>query len=468
MTIADQLRGGVRDIDLPADLILADGEIIACQKLLRILPHKRAVMQARWHGKSVLVKLMPDTASGARTVRREKRGWKILQTANIATPKLLRVARCADKSHVLIFEFLRGAQSLGELWKVEKKDKQDKQDKQGAQVAATGIAVIAALHRSGCIHTDPHLDNFLVANQKVYVIDVASIKRRPKSPVFNRGWRRRNLALFIALFLPAWQRRLCEMLARHYREAANDNRLTAEIMRVRRRRSARYLKKCFRDCSDFAVHRSWRKRAAWRRDLQSDALNAFIQTPQKLMRSGARIKNSAHIVRAKLGGRQVVIMRDNNIAKRWKYFRPTAAHRNWRNAHLLLTAGIATPTPIAYIETRFGPLRFGGYYLCEFNPAPSLRTLPFAKAPKSIAKPIAKSIGALFEAMRLAQICHSELKSRNLLVGADGICVIGLQSVKQCTARNIAAYLRIDRETLLADCDAQIRQLLAAATVDFE
>ncbi|MGI9311906.1 MAG: hypothetical protein ACR2P7_10370, partial [bacterium] len=139
---------------MPVELVLADGAVVRCTKMLRLLPGKRAVMQGRWQGQSVLIKLMPDTASGRRNARRETTGHRLLRDAGIDTPDLLFAARSEDRGHVLGFAFVHDAQPLGALWR-ERAERR-------AGIAAAALELLARLHRRGCRHADPHLDNFLL------------------------------------------------------------------------------------------------------------------------------------------------------------------------------------------------------------------------------------------------------------------------------------------------------------------
>ncbi|MDD9875714.1 MAG: hypothetical protein OXU22_09315, partial [Gammaproteobacteria bacterium] len=160
MTVVEQLQQGCREIKMPARLNLAGGETLECAETLRVLPGKRAVMKARWRERTVLVKLMLDTPSGRRNVRRELSGYRALKAANIATPELLLTTRCKEGHHVLGFAFMQQARRLGDRWR---------SGDGGLETAAAGLGMIALLHRNACRHTDPHFDNFLLAGERIYV-----------------------------------------------------------------------------------------------------------------------------------------------------------------------------------------------------------------------------------------------------------------------------------------------------------
>lgn len=458
-SLTEQLQQGDRDVQLPAE-IMVRGEPLRCTQMLRLLPRKRAVMKAQWRGQQVLVKLMPNTASGKRNVRRELSGYRILKAANIVTPTLQLTARSDDGSHVLLFQFVAHAQPLGELWQ---------QQRQRSALAELILRVIAQLHRNHCLQTDPHLNNFLRVGAQIYVIDAASIKRRANIPY--RNWRRNNLAFFLAHFKPAQRAILLATLATHYPTAATDPKLDRAIAHAWRVRKARSLKKCFRECSDFSTRKNWRQNAVWKRAAQCAELDSFVNAPDAYLATGALLKdgNSATVVRVQMNGQWVVIKRNNitNLRRWLRYCLRTARCRiSWRNAHLLEINGIATPAPIACVEKRWGPFRLRGYYVSAFQDAPTAAKKYAAQLPT------AQELGwfkSLFAALSEAQLCHGDLKASNLLVTEHGIALVDLDAMKECAAatkRN--ACIKKDRRRFLKNwrSQPQLGELFAGVLAD--
>lgn len=70
-----------------------------------------------------------------------------------------------------------------------------------------------------------------------------------------------------------------------------------------------------------------------------------------------------------IDGKKIVIKR-HNYKSPWhkfkRFFRRTRASRNWYYSQLLLSNGISVPRPVAFMETRFGPLRLESYFLYEY------------------------------------------------------------------------------------------------------
>lgn len=442
MSIAEQLRAGRRGIDLPAALQLAGGEAAECEAMLRLFPAKRAVMRAKWRGRPALIKLFLDTPSGRRGAARERAGYDALKTVGMPTPQLLLDAPSVDGDHALVFAFVERARRLGDAWR----------DDGNIDAALIGLQLIARLHRNACAHTDPHLDNFLVdgVGARVYVIDVGSILRKPNTGY--GAWQRANLAYFLAQFAPLQRAQLIDALPAHYPAAAADSKLPRAVDHAWRARASRYMKKCMRECSDFAVHHSWRRLAVWKRACAGRDLQDFLRDPDAWMARGECLKagNSATVARAHMDGREVVIKRNNikhagHGARR--SVRATRSLSNWRNAHLLRLCGIQTPEPLAFVEQRWGPLRAGGYYVSAFCDAPS------AAVQYRDAQPNAGELQhfrALFAGLYAARICHGDFKASNLLVTDNGIALIDLDSLKmharaaahrQCAAKDRRRFL---------------------------
>lgn len=426
MTVVEQLQRGCREIKMPARLNLAGGETLECEETLRVLPGKRAVMKARWRERPVLVKLILDTPSGRRNVRRELSGYRALKAADIATPERLLTTRCREGHHVLGFAFMQQARRLGDRWR--SRDER-------LEAATAGLGMIALLHRNACRHTDPHFDNFLLAGGRIYVVDVASVERCPNTE-YGR-WQRKNLAFFLAQFSPLWRKPLMDSLPEHYPGAAADPRLEKAVARAWRRRTSKYLKKCVRECGDFSTLKTRRRFAVWSRAHHGADLDSFVRDPDAWVAKGELLKdgNSATVVVVQLDGRPVVIKRNNiKNARHWlrRCLRPTRGCVNWRNAHLLGLNGIATPEPVAFVEKRRGPFRLGGYYVCAWCGFPSAAHQYQSRQP---GERELKWFEELFAGLRSAKIVHGDLKASNLLVTDNGISLIDLDSMKEASRR---------------------------------
>ena len=166
MTIGEQLRRG-GELQLPAELQLANGEKIIATEFMERHKNERAIFKGQWKSKTVLLKFLLDGNHYARHVRRETKGNRILSELKIKTPTLYFSARY-DSGRVLVFEFLSG-KTLFELWKTQPHRRE--------QIADYAAALLAKLHRHGYRHADCHFNNLFAVDDVFYAIDVGTIRR---------------------------------------------------------------------------------------------------------------------------------------------------------------------------------------------------------------------------------------------------------------------------------------------------
>ena len=238
VNIREQLHDG--DLQLPAELHLANGETVICTKLVHH-PGRRAVLIGRWQSKPVLIKLMLDKRRGAHDASREHDGYRIVTSLNIKTPELYFRIRC-DSGHVLAFEFLH-AITLHDLWQ--------SQPHRRTQIADWSVDLMVKLHRHGYRHVDFHFGNFLVVDDVFHVIDVRGIRKQSRS--LRMGtllytskkygyWQRYNLAKWLSRYDPQTRDVMMAALQRGYPAAVNDPKLASAITLVKKRRAKRLAK----------------------------------------------------------------------------------------------------------------------------------------------------------------------------------------------------------------------------------
>lgn len=103
---------------LPLTVTLADAAGSAdlqLLSLLRVLPGQRYVGAGVWRGRPVLAKLLVG-AKAARHFQRELEGVRLLAAQGMTTPLLLADGLKNGQGGWLLFDFLEGAESLGDAW----------------------------------------------------------------------------------------------------------------------------------------------------------------------------------------------------------------------------------------------------------------------------------------------------------------------------------------------------------------
>lgn len=426
------LRAAGRQPATPFGVRLDDGSEVVMLRLLRVLPGKRIVGEARWRDQAVLAKLFIGEHA-ARHGRREVEGVEALQAADLPTPPLLAHAALAGGGYATLSTFLAPSHSLAAPWRA------DLPEAERAAWLSPALELVARLHRAGLVQDDLHLGNFLAHDGRWYLIDGDAVRRpaERRNPAHASTTACDNLAVLLAQLPPAWDDSLPALLE-HYRRH-NPVPLAAHALRaatdaVRHRRLADLLAKSVRDCTLYAVRRTWQRFCAAPRT-DWPAIAPLLDDPDAAMATGLTLKDggTATVVRvahATLGN--LVIKRYN--LKHWRHalsrlWRPSRAWHSWQAAVRLHFYGVATPRPLGLAEARFGPLRRQAWLVtAHCGGTDLLRHLDPARPPGPAE---ADALRRLFDALNRARITHGDLKATNLLWHDGEVVLIDLDAVRQ-------------------------------------
>ncbi|MDR3298682.1 MAG: lipopolysaccharide kinase InaA family protein [Candidatus Accumulibacter sp.] len=415
----------------------ADGESIAVSRLLRVLPGKRLVGDARWRGQRVLVKLFIDRC-GKRHWARERQGLTRLHDAGLPTPDVVGAGALDGDGYFLLTGFLENSRTLAERWATENPTPDDAR---AEDLLRPAFALLGRLHAAGLIQTDPHFGNFLEPHGRdesrpyihagaLLLIDGDGVERLRGDPM-------NNLALLAAQLPSAWDSRVDVLLDAYTSEQTRwrpeRDALLSMIERARKRRLADFLGKTLRDCSQFAVRHTARLFLSVVRE-QHEALAALLDDPDAAIARGAPFKDggTCTVARVEVDGRARVIKRYNlknpyhALSRCW---RPSRAWHSWLAGHRLTFHGIATPAPLALIEERAGPLRRRAYLLSEFCPGENLLQHLSPEREPDAAE--AKAITTFFSLLFRLRITHGDLKATNLLWHDQRLVLIDLDALVQ-------------------------------------
>ncbi len=444
--MSDQLREslerGVWNLPLPLALS-ADGDALDVGECLRLLPGKRVTLAGRWRKKKVVAKVFLPAAVKEQAA--ELNGYAALSKAQIATPELLWSGTLDNGLPAVIYQKLEGIESLASGVRGDKRE----------AFLAASFELLATMHRAGLWQADIHLDNFLLADGKLYVIDNASIEQSGSALTADQAIG--NMAAFIAQF--PWRERAALLasptlgLPLTADKQSARSRLTERSREIWWQRANKYMKKIFRNCTDIAVDQQAGWFMAKRRDLDVQWAEQFRSAPDSLMVKGQLIKdgNSATVVRSAIGERSVIIKRYNikNTGHRLRrMLRETRASNAWRAAHLLQMAGIKTPEPLMLLEQRRGPLRGVSYLVTADAGGEEMLDAYQQREPTESELGDVKEI---FRVMRELQLCHGDFKAKNFLVTDEGVQLIDLDVLhavaskgrfSQCAQRDKERFLR--------------------------
>ena len=435
-----ELKTAGRTPTLPLTIELADAAgpgQLQLLSLLRVLPGERYVGAAVWRGRPVLAKLLVGSKA-ARHFQRELAGVRLLAEQGLTTPQLLADGLQDGEGGWLLFEFIDGAQSLADAWHAVE-NLPPLADEQTA-VLAEALGAIAQMHSQGLWQEDLHLDNLLRRDGKLYLIDGAGIRVEEAGKPLSRNRVLENLGVFFAQ-LPKNLEPFTEELLVYYLLGNGEHALPLEalekqVRKVSAWRLKDFLNKVGRECSLFSVLRGPFALRAIRRE-QEAALLPVLEQADALLEQGHLYKTggAATVARAEVAGRPLVIKRYNIKGfAHWlkRFWRPSRAWHSWREGNRLTFLGIATPKPLAVLETRFFWLRSRAYLITEHLAGPDIieRFAPYVEngdAPQSELL----ALDHLFAELIRERISHGDFKGHNLFWDQDRWSLIDLDAMRQ-------------------------------------
>ncbi|VVN09799.1 hypothetical protein PS645_03729 [Pseudomonas fluorescens] len=435
-----ELKGAGRDPGLPLSISLADAAgpaELQLLSLLRVLPGQRYVGAGVWRGRPVLAKLLVGSKS-ARHFQRELTGVRLLAAQGLTTPQLLADGLKEGEGGWLLFDFLEGAESLGDAWQhVEHLPMLA--DEQSA-VLADALGAIGQLHRKGLWQEDLHLDNLLRQRGRLYLIDGAGICTETPGQPLSRQKVLENLGVFFAQ-LPKSLEPFAEELLVYYLLSNGEHALPMEALqkqidKVRTWRLKDFLIKVGRECTLFSVQRGPFALRAMRRE-EAPAMLSVLEQADELLDRGHLYKTggAASVGKVEVGGRTLVIKRYNIKGfAHWlkRFWRPSRAWHSWREGNRLAFLGIATPKPLAVLEKRFLWLRSQAYLVTEYLPGPDIieRFAPYVESGEAPESELV-ALDHLFAELISERISHGDFKGHNLFWQEGRWALIDLDSMRQ-------------------------------------
>jgi tRNA A-37 threonylcarbamoyl transferase component Bud32 len=309
---------------------------------------------------------------------------------------------------------------------------------------------LAMQHQRGVLQKDLHLGNFLLAAERVLVLDPGQM-RFFSHPV-TRKKSISQLAL-LSCYLPADEvesiSRLCKeyFSARRWRFGESDRAVfQKEIESHARRMIRRQLRKCIRTNKRHLRIRAHGLAAVFERAFYAGAEPLdFVEQIDELMAHGEIFKdsNTTFISRFTWNGRDIVVKRYNHkglVHSLRHTVKRSRARQGWLHAHRLGALDVTTPKPLAYVELLKGLLVWKCYIVTEYvegqNLYHFLRDKNVGDKQRSAAiQQILEVLGKL----RKYGITHGDVKPSNILITENGPSLTDLDSMQvhklDCTCR---------------------------------
>jgi tRNA A-37 threonylcarbamoyl transferase component Bud32 len=443
-----------------------------CSQILRHLPGKRLVVVAEFEGQLVLAKLFVG-GNIKRDAMREERGVLSLHRAGLKTPEYIMQCEIEGGARALIFEYLTDAISLEALWN-EPLDADTRK-----KILERYLQCVAFMHEAGIKQDDIHPGNFLESNDEIYIIDGASVHEAGDKRKLTEEEGLDNLAAFLAEFAPRYDT-LVEAVLGTYENVRGlttstdrKERLKINLNRRRLYRNNKYLKKIFRDCSEFYCDASFNRFLACRRDRKNEALDALLDDPDTAIASGRILKkgNTATVAEIELDDKKLVVKRyniKNLLHGVRKALFSSRARRSWYNAHLMQLNEIPGARPIALLERKWGPFCLTAYYVAESVPGPDARTY-FSNNNHTLED--IRQLASIVAELRRRRIRHGDLKDTNFIMAETGPVLIDLDGMQEHTsAKAFKKIAKRDEERFLLNWQAhpKLQETFARAIAELQ
>jgi tRNA A-37 threonylcarbamoyl transferase component Bud32 len=437
----DELRNIYYQQQNNFSLSISSGQenIFTCSNITRCLPGKRISCQGTWQGHTVFAKLFIAPKRAKTHWQRELSGIELLSNRKICSPKLLHSGSTLNnKVYYIFFEFINNSAPLQTIWDTSSAAKQN-------DLLHKLVGTIAEHHNKGVLQKDLHLNNFLLANQKIYTLDGSDIIAFDKT---DDNIACKNLAQLFAQLHPVHDQHISPALDSysHYRQWNSDplclNKLLTETQKQRGKRKHDFIAKTQRECSLFCVNQTWSQLTIYARKYHSNDISQLIASPDFLIEAGQILKrgNSTTVSIVTAGNKQWLVKRYNT--KNWIYllsraFRCSKALISWKNTNLLKFYGIPTPEPVAIIEKRFGPFRKTTYFISEVvlgeNYWDYIHPSQLSDKEKLL---LAHSVCTLLRSLKPLMISHGDLKASNIMIENNKASLIDLDAMQQHSNQN--------------------------------
>jgi len=171
----------------------------------------------------------------------------------------------------------------------------------------------------------------------------------------------------------------------------------------------------------------------------SDEMNTLLRDPDDyLQRHPCRVMQNNfknRIVFLEIGTTKAVV-KIHNYKSTWhrikRYFRRTRASTSWHYSFLFNENGIPTPRPIAYKETRIGPLRGDSYFIYEW--VDGINGEEYFTKNKANPEIVEKAIDAIVDMTRTIKklgLIHGDIRLKNMVFRGEDLLLTDFDDTKK-------------------------------------
>lgn len=412
-------------------------QVFKCEESLRLLPGRRLTCLAHSDNKKYVVKIFPKIRRSRDEFDREVAGYELLHNASITVPGRIYYGPASPDVNIIVYSYIHRSRSLEQVFSDRKKAKSS------GNIMQSFIDSVIRLHRDGLIHEDPHLGNFLLKSEELYVLDAGAVRQTANESLLED-----NFALFVAQFPVSWhveESWLDAYVDMFHKSDADEARvrLHKKIKSRQDWRENHVLNKAYRQCTAFSISSTLNGKTVVNRDYEEYEFDRLFLSPEEIFDTEEvemlKEGNSSTVGLVNIKGKDFVIKRYNmkNIAHRVKRIvRESRASRSWRNSHRLMLRGFLTARPVAMHECMRGKMKGVSFFVMES--LPGISSVHFFRN-KSVSekgkKVVAKGMLSLISELHKENLCHGDLKSTNFIIVDDQPYLIDLDAMKLLTRK---------------------------------
>jgi tRNA A-37 threonylcarbamoyl transferase component Bud32 len=410
-------------------------ESLLCTALLRAIPRRRRIYDAKWNDKNVVVKVFSHKIIARHHLNREWKGLKELRKRGLNCPEPLFFGKTEEGRWAIVIEKIIDSSTVLDALN----ETTNKSEKEGLLLLI--CRELAKQHSKGVLQKDLHLGNFLLADEKIYALDPGQMRFFPHELTRNKSIS--QLALLVR-YLPAGESKFAKVLCEEYFKARNwkfgssDKAILQKQLIVHKKNGIRRgLRKCLRTSKRIVQIKTGRHFAIFDREFcREDERLDFIEKIDSLMNSGQILKNgnTCYVCRLTWKGKDVVAKRYNHkgfIHSLRHTIKGSRARRAWVHAHRLGMLEITTPKPLAYIENRKGRLVWKSYLVTEYVQGQEfcyfLEDKNLSQEDRSTAT---RQVIDMLDELGKYKISHGDLKHSNILITKNGPTITDLDGMK--------------------------------------
>ncbi|HUW18481.1 MAG TPA: lipopolysaccharide kinase InaA family protein [Sedimentisphaerales bacterium] len=410
-------------------------QTVMCTGLLRTLSGKRKVFDAVWDQKPVIVKVFTDPIKAKYHMKREWRGLKLLQERRLNSPAPLFFGKAKGYGWVVVTQKITDAPNVREIWD------NTTDPGQRCELLCRVSRELAIQHSKGVLQKDLHLGNFLIQKETLFTLDPSEMRFLPGK--VSKKEAIDQLALLASNTLYEDTDTVASVREEYSRTRSwkFDGSGTAlffkRLVRHQQDGIRNGLEKCLRTSRKYQRIKGRGYCGAAARDFfERTNFRDFVENIDTLMQNGKVLKNgnTCFVSRINLAGKDVVVKRYNHkgiIHSVRHTIRRSRARRCWLHAHRLEMLNIATPKPLAYIESLRGILVWSSYFISEYVEGRKLCDfLRGNSAGQDLRSKVSQQLRELLDNLGKHHITHGDLKHTNILLTGNGPVLTDLDGMK--------------------------------------